>query len=49
MSVASWVGHAKHGDTYHLRKEIMKKLSLKGGNQSNEEENFFNDSRNYDI
>lgn len=49
MCVASWTGHAKHGDTYNLRKEIMKKIILKGGNQTDEEETFFNDSRDYDI
>ncbi len=28
-SVASWLGHAKHGNTYHLRKKIMGELSLR--------------------
>ena len=28
QSVQSWVGHAKHGDTYHLRKNILSKLVL---------------------
>lgn len=27
-SVASWVGHAQHGDTYRLRKKILGKLAL---------------------
>ena len=35
-SVASWLGHAKHGDTYHLRKKIMGNLSLRR-NVENEE------------
>lgn len=29
QSTASWIGHAKHGNTYNLRKSMMKKLKLK--------------------
>lgn len=29
-SVASWAGHARHGNTYYLRRKILGKLSLKG-------------------
>lgn len=31
QSTASWIGHAKHGDTYNLRKSMMKKLKLRKG------------------
>ncbi|MDO5396375.1 MAG: RNA-directed DNA polymerase [bacterium] len=29
QSISSWVGHAKHGNTYYLRKNIMKRLKLR--------------------
>lgn len=29
QSTASWIGHAKHGNTYNLRKNIMGKLKLR--------------------
>ena len=29
-SLASWLGHAKHGNTYYLRTNILKKLKLGG-------------------
>lgn len=33
QSAASWIGHAKHGNTYYLRKNILRKLKLrKDGN-----------------
>lgn len=49
-SIASWLGHAKHGNTYNLRKSIMKKVKQKGGYKHNEEEiYFYNDSRDFDI
>lgn len=50
QSTSSWIGHAKYGNTYNLRKKIMKGLKLKGGQMKNEKEDyFFNDSRDYDI
>ena len=48
--VSSWIGHAKHGNTYNLRKFIMKKMKLTGGRLYDEKEaGYFNDSRDYDI
>ena len=50
QSVASWLGHAKHGNTYNLRKHIMSKLKLRGGLKKDEKQsNYYNDSRDYDT
>lgn len=29
QSVKSWLGHAEHGDTYHLRKNVLSRIKLK--------------------
>lgn len=39
QSTASWIGHAKHGNTYNLRKNIMGKLKLKRGDGKIEKNN----------
>lgn len=36
QSTVSWIGHAKHGNTYNLRKSMMKKLKLKRERKQNE-------------
>ncbi len=33
QSVASWIGHAKHGNTYYLRQNIMGRLKLRKDDQ----------------
>lgn len=43
QSTASWLGHAKHGNTYNLRKSMMKKLRLKKGDDTVEKDSRKND------
>lgn len=38
QSTVSWLGHAKHGNTYNLRKNIMGKLKLIKGDICNEKD-----------
>lgn len=33
-SVASWIGHAKHGNTYYLRKNVLGRLHLRRDNKN---------------
>ncbi|MGN0181886.1 MAG: reverse transcriptase/maturase family protein [Candidatus Ornithomonoglobus sp.] len=51
QSIASWIGHAKHGDTFYLRKNIIKKLNLQRSNDNEEktDQSAGNSSDDYDI
>lgn len=49
QSVAAWIGHAKHGNTYNLRRKTLGRLKLKGCGKQEEEVFFYNDYRDYDV